>query len=295
MRHIPATIENLNTIAAKPITKWLIQAAKDRSSLSYGTAKVRLETECNFETIFSAMMGKPCGALMDMIHTDYPQAPLLNVLMVRSSDGYAGPGAGSYMANWFAEPRLAEEGIHVSDKRLWRSYADKAASEVYAYGDKWDEVFRKVFGEQWSPEPPRLGKEKDGTKFGKGGEGPNHKALRFWTKANPGRIDPKYATFRTETEVVLESADRVDVVFYGRNATIALEVKSMDSNYDDLRRGVFQCIKYRAVMKAMDIRHNPPVEAVLVTQHPLPGDLKAIMREHDIRHFKAPMDLDATA
>jgi len=295
MTKIPGTIENLNKFATEPITRWLIEAAKDRSSLSYGTAKERLENECGFGTIFSARMGKPCGALMDKIHAKHPKAPLLNVLMVRSSDRYAGPGAGGYMARHFSKPQLAKEGIHQSDKALWRHYADLAAQEAYAYGDKWDDVFKDIFGEVWHPVEPRKGTEKDGNQFGKGGEGRNHKALRLWAQNNPKRIDAKFAKFRTETEVVLESADRVDVVYYGQAATIALEVKSKDSNYVDLRRGVFQCIKYQAVMRAMDVRHNPPIKAILVTQVPLPGDLKAILRENGIRYFEAPKNLEAAA
>ncbi len=104
-------------------------------------------------------------------------------------------------------------------------------------------------------------------------------------KKNPGEIEKSYKDFKTETEFVLASADRVDVVYRGRDMTVAIEVKSRDSDYDDFRRGVFQCIKYRAVMKAMDM---PKVVALLVTQTDIPGDLKTLLRRHKIRHFKAP-------
>jgi len=299
MARIPATRENLNTIATKPVTRWLIQAAKDRSSLSYLAAVKRLESECSFGGISKftpLMIGGSCGALMDMIHERFPDAPLLNVLMVNASDGYAGPGAAWYMARRFNDSRLDRRNIRETNKALWRKTADKAADEVYAYGDKWDAVFKKVFDEEWSPIPPRTGTEKDGNKYGQGGEGPNHKALRLWVKRHPGKIVGKrYRDFRSETEVLLDSADRVDVVYYGSKNTIALEVKSMDSNYDDLRRGVFQCIKYKAVMAAMDIRCKSTVEAILVTQNRLPGDLKAIAKKNDVKHFLAPKNLKAAA
>ena len=61
--------------------------------------------------------------------------------------------------------------------------------------------------------------------------------------------------------------------YYGPEGTVAVEVKSVDSDEVDLRRGVFQCIKYRAVMEAMDVRSDASVTAVLVTQEALPGDL----------------------
>ena len=79
------------------------------------------------------------------------------------------------------------------------------------------------------------------------------------------------------------SGDRVDVVSYARDRTVAIEVKSRDSNWADLRRGVYQCVKYRAVLAAQDIRRNPIVETWLVTESPLPGDLKALARRLGVR------------
>ena len=106
---------------------------------------------------------------------------------------------------------------------------------------------------------------------------------------NPGEIDPAYTGFGTETEFVLASADRVDVVFRGLQETVAIEVKSIDSNEADLRRGVFQCIKYRAVLEAMDFRSDPTVTAILVTQKDLPEDLASLARLNGVRCFvKAP-------
>ena len=64
----------------------------------------------------------------------------------------------------------------------------------------------------------------------------------------------------------LLSGDRVDVVSIMEDRTVAIEVKSKDSDWFDLRRGVYQCVKYRAVMKAQDIRRNANVESWLVTE-----------------------------
>ena len=53
-------------------------------------------------------------------------------------------------------------------------------------------------------------------------------------------------------------------------------------------RVVFQCIKYRAVMEAMDMRSQTQVIPLLVTQTPLPSDLADLVRRRGIRHFMAP-------
>ena len=85
------------------------------------------------------------------------------------------------------------------------------------------------------------------------------------------------------TEVELLSGDRVDVVSIMEDRTVAIEVKSKDSDWFDLRRGVYQCVKYRAVMKAQDIRRNANVESWLVTETPLSDELKKLARRLGVR------------
>jgi hypothetical protein len=114
--------------------------------------------------------------------------------------------------------------------------------------------------------------------------------LRLWVHANPGLVRQKYANAVSETEFVLDSADRVDVLFRTGEGVVAVEVKSRDSNLVDLRRGVFQCIKYRAVLQAMDIREDDLVDTMLVTEEPPPGEIKALLKKHEISHFLAPKD-----
>ena len=80
----------------------------------------------------------------------------------------------------------------------------------------------------------------------------------------------------------------MDVAFYGPGLTVVIEIKSSDSDAADLRRGVFQCIKYRAVMQAMDARSAARVFSFLVTQTDIPGDLKNLLRLHGIGYFRAP-------
>lgn len=281
------TKQNLRRHAAKPLTRWLIRAAKDRSFVTYGQAKRRLETEAGFTTIFSAHMGVPAGELMYRIQDIMPDCPLLNVLLVQQGDKMPSEGAGPFMADYIGNPRLADPEFRTQDPQTWRAVYDRIARAVYAF-DAWDGVYEDTFGEPLPHSSPPQGSERDGIRHARRGEGPRHRALRLWVRGHPGAIGRSYARFRTATEVVLDSADRVDVVYYGPNLTVALEVKSSDSDESDLRRGIFQCIKYRAVMQAMDIRTDAPIVAILVTQSPLPGDLKALARLHRIRHVRAP-------
>ena len=285
-----ATPDNLKQYAAAPLAQWLIHAAKIRSSVTYGEAKRRLEMDFEFDTIFPTRMGIPAGALMYRILEAQQDCPLLNILLVRQGDGMPGEGAGPFMADYLGQPRLARPGYRDRHPHRWRAACDEIAADVYAFRD-WDGVYRQAFGKRLPPATRPDGSERDGINHARRGEGPNHKALRLWVAKNPRRVRRAYANFETDTEVVLESADRVDVVYYGPTSTVIIEVKSLDSDDWDLRRGVFQCIKYRAVMEAMDMRSDALVVTVLVTQVPLPGDLAELVRRHGIRHFRAPAKL----
>ena len=66
-----------------------------------------------------------------------------------------------------------------------------------------------------------------------------------------------------------------------------LEVKSRISNDVDVTQGVYQCIKYRAVREAMDVRKCPLIETYLVTENEIPGAISELLRLHNIKHFLA--------
>jgi hypothetical protein len=199
---------------------------------------------------------------------------------------------------------LGSEGYKKRYPAKWRDYFERAAAEVYAYSPaQWSVLYERVFGEALPKasiaaerEKRQIGNEEDfGTgsgKYGLGGEGKHHEALRLWVTRNPQKVRRAFAFARTETEFCLDSGDRVDAVYHLADRTIVLEVKSRISNDVDLRRGVYQCIKYRAVKAAMDVRDEVPVEAFLVTESKIPGEIAALLKQHDIRHFQAPLNRD---
>lgn len=297
-----ATDEALLAHALAPTMRWLIATALDKTKMTYGDVKRRLENEEGFSTIFATRIGLVAGELMNLIHSVDPKAPLINVLVVNQHDELPSKGAGSFMATRFKNLRLGIKNYKQLYPAKWRTYFNRAAAEVYAYSpEEWAELYKAVFEKRLPQrtieierEKRQAGNEDDyGTgagKYGAGGEGEHHRALRLWVTSNPDKIGRGYPRARTETEYNLDSGDRVDSVFHLPDRTIALEVKSRISNDVDLKRGVFQCIKYRAVMTAMDVRTEVPVEAVLVTETKLPGEILALLRQHGVRHFQAPLE-----
>lgn len=87
--------------------------------------------------------------------------------------------------------------------------------------------------------------------YGSGGEGEKHKALKMHILTNPASVGIKNVSYM-ESEHVLPSGDKLDVYFEtNENSHIAIEVKSSISAEQDITRGIFQCVKYKAVLEAL--------------------------------------------
>ena len=99
--------------------------------------------------------------------------------------------------------------------------------------------------------------------------------MREWLNNHPECVDPQLRDVDADTEVALLSGDRVDVVYRTKGEVVAIEVKSRISNWPDLQRGIYQCVKYRAVMEAQEKEEKSGrrVRALLVTETPLRADL----------------------
>jgi hypothetical protein len=83
-------------------------------------------------------------------------------------------------------------------------------------------------------------------------ESPEHKRLKFFLRDNPSIIGVSYRILNRGVEYRFPSLDEVDVRFCGAKHAHFVEVKSRISSELDLRRGVFQCVKYRAIAEAIE-------------------------------------------
>ena len=135
----------------------------------------------------------------------------------------------------------------------------------------------------------RRGREKDGISHRRKGEGPNHEgplAVGQGQSLEPSSAPTRRSKRKPSSSSIPRIASTCSI--QDPNSTVAIDVKSSDSDNADRRCGVFQCIKYRAVMEAMGIRSGPRVIVILITQRRLPGELKDFLRHHRTRHFRIP-------
>jgi hypothetical protein len=114
-----------------------------------------------------------------------------------------------------------------------------------------------------------------------GGESEEHRKLKAYVLANPQLFDIQTGPgFFAEPEYPLLSADVIDVFFGTNEAWTGVEVKSIRSADDDLQRGVYQVVKYRAVLEAQALIQAPEaprqVAVFLAVERALPQKLQQV-------------------
>ena len=276
------TVDRLALRGARYTLALLLQHIHDGDEpfVTYGAIARLLQTKLKIPRVFPTHIGSVAGTMMDLIEEEEAQAPLINALVTRPN-GIPGKGFGGYYNR-----RIRREGERTWDK-LPRGRKLEVVAEVRAEVRRypgWDALYATLFGAAppKAPKPKRY-KERDGKPadtdrpIGKG-ESPEHKKLKDWAVKNPAALGLARGV-RGTPEKGLLSGDRIDVLFTDGASFVAVEVKSMLSTDDDLRRGVYQCVKYRAVVEAQESPVSVAVRTMLLTERDLPDDLKTRARE----------------
>ena len=171
------------------------------------------------------------------------EIPPIQCLVVNQSTGLPGEGISGF----------------ISDKNEFRKLSAKkkdalvggVLARVFSY-NKWNSVLDTL-----ELQPTLISEsiihevqKSASSNRGGGGEGKEHKKLKQYIKDNPESIGIKRKNLNAETEKDLPSGDFIDVFFENKRRWVGVEVKSKISNEGDIQRGLYQCVKYRAVMEA---------------------------------------------
>jgi hypothetical protein len=195
--------------------------------------------------------------------------PLLNCLVVNQSTLL--PGDGIYV---FIEK---QDFIKMTNTQK-KVFVDKMLSEIFTFPD-WDRVLfelkikpiRTAFNNNYGP----LIKAYN-TKHGKG-ESNDHKNFKNFLSKHP-EIFGLPSCHIGQVEYEFPSADTIDVLFKTSSFVIGIEAKSHLSNIIDIIRGLFQCIKYEALIaaeqKVNDI--TPNFKVFLALEGKFPDELIGI-------------------
>ena len=151
---------------------------------------------------------------------------------------------------------------------------------------KWNWVL-----DQLGLQPTKIFTEKEleqlGTHYG-GGEGEEHKALKKYICQHPECLNYKDVVF-AETEHPLPSGDSLDVYFeLSDGIHVAIEVKPSIAPDQDICRGVFQCVKYNAVMDALRKIEckGYEIEVLLVAAGKFSSQNKVLAEELDVKYVE---------
>ena len=138
--------------------------------------------------------------------------------------------------------------------------------------------------------------------FGGEGEGVEHKTLKEYVHENCERILSEISGRRVDVisrkmECELPSGDRVDVTARNEDIIWHIEVKSKISTESDIRRGLYQCVKYEAVERVRQrVEHSSgsrEVKSLLVVENELSKELKEHAKSVPVQCYAVGSDSSA--
>lgn len=269
------------------VTRLAIRNAIEGKPLYYGDVAAAIKAKFNHR-VSPQWIGHPAGLIAKRIEalrntTGHPIPPLNIIISNRATD-VAGVGGDEFIRTYLGMTKAQYRKEDAAEIR--RQIRDI----VYDYGAKKWAWVAKELGVAMPPFPK--GKpEDDDTPIdlppvptGSRPEGKQHKALKAYVACHPELVRSQGAFPVGKNEVLISSGDRLDVLFQKGKRKLAVEVKPEGASESEMARGVFQCIKYRAVLRAHQAARLEPqmADAMLVIMKDPTHTLRRLMRRLDV-------------
>lgn len=286
-------------LLALPILLW---TAKKGMTITYKELALELHTRHGEEikhrmTVYGWPAGR-IGHALEMLADEWGESvPPLNTIVVNAQTHLPGHGANSFIKRF-----LNRDAQRTLTQKNRDELAEEVLASVHDYSG-WDAV-AKYFGiNRLTPvlelreakrdsEPiklPPMPKKRGGHE-----ESDEHKNLKRWASENPSFFQ-SFGKFRAgRTEEDLCSGDRLDAFLENRETRLAVEVKASNAPDSELYRGVFQCVKYRATLRAMQLADGdyPNAQSVLLTTRFIPEEVKRLARRLRVNVLVAPKEVE---
>ncbi|WP_053183105.1 hypothetical protein [Sunxiuqinia dokdonensis] len=242
----------------------LVRQAKARESIYYSdlAAEMEMPNPRNLNFVLGAI-GNALRSLEELNKTG--KIPLINSIVVNKSNHLPGEGIG-----WFLEAKNFEKLSKNQKKEL----VNQLLSEIYSY-QKWDWVLRQL---GLKPLKSKISNEVNSLKkYEKSGESEYHLRFKNYLAMNPQIFGLK-ENQNGKTEYQFPSADTIDVIFEYKSEIIGVEAKSIISDEKDILRGLFQCVKYKALVEAEQKVNDqiPNCRIVLAIEKKFPKNLLSV-------------------
>ncbi len=204
------------------------------------------------------------------------EVPHIQALVVNKTTGLPGPGFDAF---------LLDRGHEWENSSERRAIIREYWSKIYEY-NYWDDVLDELELEQAAN---NASVEIEAAKgWGSGGEGEEHRQLKRLLCNNPHLVGLEQGDPAGNPEYDLPSGDSVDVVFDYASQLHAVEVKPANAPVGDITRGLFQCVKYRAVMQAQAryLRDRRPLTVCLALGGRLPSQLISLRNSLNVEVYE---------
>ena len=186
------------------------------------------------------------GGSLNLLSAEWgTEIPPLTIVVLNKDSGEPGSGVDNFLRRYVA--RSSAEQVTPNNRREMI----KRATDAVHNDTRWDEV-AAYFGSAL----PMMGDESQPIPLVKpptrlGPESAAHLALKNHIAGHP-ELFADLGTFeKSQMEYRLDSGDEVDVFFYNDEQALAVEIKTGAAPAGELTRGLYQCVKYRAVLRAM--------------------------------------------
>lgn len=210
------------------------------------------------------VLGSIGQTLLDLSEAWEINIPPIQCLVLNKNSGLPGEGIGWFLVNIVDFKKLS--------RKQKRTIVEAELQKIFSFS-QWREVLAAL-----ELEPLKINYSQTLEKaksYGAGGEGEEHKKLKTFIADHPEVLGLSRNTPPGDMEELLPSGDSLDVSFRLTEDWIGVEVKSHVSPVDDIVRGIFQCVKYRAVMEAVQIAKTEKQNSrvILVLGGHLPDEL----------------------
>lgn len=271
----PISGDKLHQVRARAALPLLVRQAQAGTPVFYSdlAEELRMPNPRNLDYVLGSI-----GYSLERLSKAWRiKIPPIQCLVVNRKNGVPGEGIG-----WFL---IKKKEFGKLPLRQRRAIVEAELQYVFSF-QRWNEVLKTFELEPATADFSVFVKRASGG-FG-GGESESHKELKEYIARNPKIIGLGAKTKLGTTEYPLPSGDSLDVSFNGKAMWVAAEVKSSISPEADIIRGLFQCVKYRAVMEAVLLSEARPqnARALLVLESGFPQSLISLRNVLGVEVFE---------
>ncbi|MBB4081159.1 hypothetical protein GGR28_003810 [Lewinella aquimaris] len=165
------------------------------------------------------------------------------------------------------------------DRNKKKDYVDMEYKKVFDFGERW--IYLSQLMDLDIHESGYINNSISlYNPFGSEGS-PEHRKVVDFIANNPSIFD---FTTNGVKEYPLKSGDYIDVLFKSNSKVLGVEAKSYRSGEDDIQRGIYQCGKYLATLKAEEVinKKNRPCETLLFIESAVPLNLKNVAKKLNV-------------